>query len=694
MPEDYKTTVIDDPPKWQKIYNNAVEDIPETILEEIKKIDTRYELVSFIDQGASKQVYEVIDRMTERHVAIAHPIEGANEEDVENFYREGRLHSTLEHPNIVPVYDFGYINGRPFFTMKLISGFNLRDYLSNNKNLPMEERINIFIKICEAVSYSHSAGIIHCDLKPDNIRVSQYGEVQVCDWGLAKYIEAPEENKQKAPSSRKGYATIDGLIKGTPGYMSPEQARAENSLKDERSDIYSLGAIFFELLTYEAPFHGEVDEVLFKTVTADFKSPYEINPKIPEGLEAICLKAMELEKTDRYQAVSEILADIDAFRNHYTPSAEFSDPLKEIILFYRRNKTSVIISSVALIIIFVLAAYFISSLKIKENEAQLARLKAEETAEKLIEKQNESNELTRKLIPKQAEDLLAGILKHDYLYVQDLIARILSLEPEHKDALYYKALTHIAREEYNLALPILKKINSHYADDCEKLNKSGKLLTFLHRGSFWNRNPQFQLDHAILLQVYLNRPDLSIEEKLSCLQESLKRDNPNTSVLRWTADNGLQFDLSKNSGLWDVRSLKNFPLKSLDLSDTIVNDLWQLQGAEIEELNIANSKVVDLYPLISIQKLHTLNISALENIRNSQMLRKLGIKKLTVSDVSTFNAKLSGEFLDELIVLNSKIINSQHLETLPNLKKLTVSKGHLKNKNILREKGVEVIEMD
>jgi len=192
MDEDSKQTIIDDPNKWQQIYNNAVEDIPDTILDEIKKIDKRYNVIRFIDQGASKQIYEVSDRMTERNVAIAHPVEGASEEDIEKFYREGRLHSTLEHPNIVPVYDFGYIDKRPFFTMKLITGNNLRDHLIKNKALTLEERINIFIKICEAISYSHSNGIIHCDLKPDNIRVSQYGEVQVCDWGLAKHIDSPE----------------------------------------------------------------------------------------------------------------------------------------------------------------------------------------------------------------------------------------------------------------------------------------------------------------------------------------------------------------------------------------------------------------------------------------------------------------------------------------------------------------------
>ena len=695
MDEDSKQTIIDEPNKWQQIYNNAVDDTPESIFEEIKKIDKRYEVVRFIDQGASKQVFEVIDLMTERHVAIAHPVKCATDEDIEKFYQEGRLHSTLEHPNVVPVYDFGFMEDRPFFTMKLITGDHLRNYLIKNKDLNLEERINIFIKICEAISYSHSAGIIHCDLKPENIRVSQYGEVQVCDWGLAKYIDDPdEENNNQSPPRKGYYATMDGIIKGTPGYMSPEQASGENSLKDERSDIYSLGAIFYELLTYEAPFQGEMEEVLMKTVTADFKDPRDINPKIPEGLEAICLKAMELDKKDRYQTVSEILKDIDAFRNNYTPSAEFSDPLKEVILFCRRNKTSVIVSSIALLIIIALTAYFISSIKVKETEAQIARLKAEETAEKLKEEQQESNELTSRLIPKQAEDLKTAILKHEHFYVQDLIQRILLLEPGHKEALYYKALTHIAKEQYDPALLLLKSLKSHYVKTCEKLKKEGGLVNFLHRGSFWNRNPQYELDHALLLQVYLNRLDLSLDKKISCLKESLNRDNPNSTELRWRKDKGLHFDLSNNDGLWDIRALKNFSLTSLNISNTIVNDLWQLQGAEIIELNISYTKIMDLFPLMSIRNLKSLNISGLENTRNSHAIRKLKLKKLISSNRLNFNGKNMSNSMEEIEVLNSKILHAQNLETLPELKKITVSKRSLKNIEALRKKGVEVIEKD
>ena len=187
----------------------------------------------------------------------------------------------LQHPNIVPLYDIGLNeHGQPYFTMKLIQGRTLRDILEELKNgnekdlkdYSLPERIDIFLKICDALAYAHSRGIAHLDLKPDNITVSTYGDVVVCDWGLAAIIGKNEEIDQALTESldyySKRYYTLTGEIKGTPGYMSPEQAKGGNETKDERSDIYALGSILYELLCLDHALDGKNVK---ETIDQDFK---------------------------------------------------------------------------------------------------------------------------------------------------------------------------------------------------------------------------------------------------------------------------------------------------------------------------------------------------------------------------------------------------------------------------------------
>jgi serine/threonine protein kinase len=181
MSEENTKTVKDDAGKWMSIYQNAVSEVPESITEEIKTIQLRYETIRFVDAGASKEIFEVKDHMTARHVAMAHPLDNSSDKQIEKFFQEGRLHSSLEHPNIIPVYDYGIRNDRPFFTMKLIGGNNLKKHLNSHPELSIEERLDIFTGISNAVSYCHSIGVIHCDLKPENVQISNYGEVLVCD---------------------------------------------------------------------------------------------------------------------------------------------------------------------------------------------------------------------------------------------------------------------------------------------------------------------------------------------------------------------------------------------------------------------------------------------------------------------------------------------------------------------------------
>ena len=237
---------------------------------EFAALEERYEDGGCINEGGLKRILECRDLATGRIVAKAVLKKAADAAAVEQFLREGRITASLQHPNIVPVYDIG-LDGDllPYFTMKLIEGDSLREIVGklregnrgycNRYTLPV--LVDIFLKICDAVAYAHSRGILHLDLKPDNIRVGEFGGVLVCDWGLARKIDAEELEQESDGRHLEGIEdagfTLDGEIKGTPGYMAPEQASGSTEERSKRTDIYALGAILYALLAQRTTGAGD-----------------------------------------------------------------------------------------------------------------------------------------------------------------------------------------------------------------------------------------------------------------------------------------------------------------------------------------------------------------------------------------------------------------------------------------------------
>jgi serine/threonine protein kinase len=342
-------------------------------------VAAEYELVQEIARGGMGRIYFGEDLQLKRQVAIK--VSSLSEGGIDpRFAWEAEVLAQLAHPNIVPIYTIG-ADGRkrPFYAMKLVKGRTLQAILNDLKrgdlqtvrDFPLSRLLTIYRKVCDAMAFAHSKGFLHRDLKPENVMVGEFGEVLVMDWGLAKRICTVEERTGStavlAESPSDLGMTMEGDVMGTPQYMSPEQAEGMVAGLDERSDLYSLGGILYAILTLRPPIDGKsLDEVLTKVKSGGISamvtqrggkenvpddSPAANKRPIPRALQAVTLKAMALEREQRYASVQEFAADIEAYQNGFATEAEEAGALKLLLLFIRRNKA---VSSV--VALFVVAA--------------------------------------------------------------------------------------------------------------------------------------------------------------------------------------------------------------------------------------------------------------------------------------------------------------------------------------------------
>jgi eukaryotic-like serine/threonine-protein kinase len=261
----------------------------------------RYEILSTLGEGGMGAVYKARDREVDRVVAVKviRP-ELANQPEILNrFKQELILSRQVTHKNVVRIFDLGEAEGIKFITMEFVEGRDLRSLLRDGASVSLEQKVKIVIQVCRALEAAHAEGVVHRDLKPQNILVENTSRVVVMDFGIAH-------------SMQEAGATSTGMLLGTPLYMSPEQAKGEKV--DPRSDIYTLGIVFYEILTGKVPFESEtVVGLLLKRLQERPVPPVERNKEIPQALSDIVIKCLAVQKENRYQSAHEVERDLEGW---------------------------------------------------------------------------------------------------------------------------------------------------------------------------------------------------------------------------------------------------------------------------------------------------------------------------------------------------------------------------------------------
>ena len=325
-----------------------------------------YEIRGEIARGGMGVVYRArqisLDRMVAVKVLLASHF--VNDTFIKRFRREAEAAASLNHPNIVAIHEVGEHEGQPYFSMELVEGCNLAD-LTREKPLPAREAAQLLKTIAEAVQFAHGRGLLHRDLKPSNVVVDAFNAPHITDFGLAKRVDDAD-------------LTLTGQVLGTPNYMPPEQADPKRGPTTVGSDVYSLGAILYQLLTGRAPFMAETLTQTLRLVTDnDAVSPRLLSPSVPRDLETICARCLEKDPKRRYASAQELAEELGRFLNHEPIRARpISTPARVIRWCRRKPALASALTAGALLLLVIAIGSPIAIIRINAARDREAGLRA------------------------------------------------------------------------------------------------------------------------------------------------------------------------------------------------------------------------------------------------------------------------------------------------------------------------------
>jgi WD40 repeat protein len=318
----------------------------------------RFQLLELVGRGSFGTVYKAQDEQLDRVVAIKVPRAGSfgTHEEEQRFLGEARSAAQLNHPHIVPIHEVAYEGAMPFLVCEYVEGRTLKAVLAEGR-LGLREAAELTARVADALAYAHRHKVVHRDVNPRNILIDAAGQPHVTDFGLARRQEAST------------VVTLEGQILGTPAYMPPEQAAGEQSRVDGRSDVYSLGVVFYELLTGDLPFRGNLSVLLHQVLYDEPRPPRKLNDRLPRDLETICLKAMAKAPARRYATAGDLAADLRRYLAGVPILARPVGPGERLWRWCRRNP---LVASLMALVFGLLVAATVTALLWAVQRGQLA----------------------------------------------------------------------------------------------------------------------------------------------------------------------------------------------------------------------------------------------------------------------------------------------------------------------------------
>jgi len=669
----------------------------------------RYEITRQLAKGGMGEVYLAVDHQLHRHVAlkVMTPEVAANKDLADRFTQEALVLGRLDHPHIVPIHDLGKdTQERNYYAMKFVRGTTLKEVLhalrqgqaSVVERYPLPRLLDVYSKVCDAVAYAHSKGIIHRDLKPANIMIGEFGEVMVMDWGISKILNQPESSILPEESSNSKEGTRYGTIMGTPSFMAPEQAAGQLEAINERTDIYSLGAILYNILALRPPITGSstdaqvIERIQSGQITPPIVYNNDLNNvtvplhcpdhRIPEALSAVAMQALSKEQSNRYADVHSLQRDVAAFTAGYAPKAEKAGLFRQMRLTVRRHALLAAASSVIILLTLAFAshAYW--------NEHQQGKA------------------IARYVAAAPQCYVLAGKLMKRGLFSEalspaELSTQLVSDKPEYWVRL---ARVQLALHQPTAALRSIRhaeklghsdKFTEQAGEICQKLSDEyGPGTLPLHALGIvfhWQNRRGMSMD----ARHTLGRIEIEKSASWAAAQNAIKEIGLSGRVqrdqhgyLKINLASTKMRDLSPFSrlpiyslNLWqtqisNLEALRHMPLRQLSLAYTSITDLRPLKGRPLQSLTIAYSPVEDLTPLEGAPIMH-LHLSSTK-AHDLLPLKNMPLKTLHLDQTPITNLKpLAGLPIRELRLDGcEKLQDLTPLAQCTNLEVLILPRNH------------------
>jgi serine/threonine protein kinase len=668
------------------------------------KAGTRYVLAGEIARGGMGAVLRAVDCDIRREVAIKYLLNQTDRYRKARFVEEAQITGQLEHPNIVPIHELGIdAQQRLFFSMKMVKGRSLAQVLdalrqdprTAEKEFSSARLLTVFVNVCHALAYAHSRGVVHRDLKPANIMIGDFGEVYVMDWGLAKVVDpdAPPTTamapmaiavpvtasgpasgilgsssgisgpNSKVMTSRVKDAdlTQDGAVVGTPAYMPPEQAMGKVTAVDPRSDVYSLGAILYEMLTLQPPVNKEGGylAILMRVSQGEIMPPEQRAPqrvkagKVPRELAAVAMKALAKDPAARYPTVEALRQDIERFLEGRSVSAKDDSTWEVFKKLVRRNRA---VSAASVVFVLLLAVAFGFTLK---NYLAYVR------------EQKDKDARTRQAVPAFVRAARQAINERQF---DDALAQVnvaLDFDRNHAAAHLVKGQLLVVRKEYTSAQTELEEYLKDTPQDKDALRLASLCRkarpdepTLLAFAEAFNEQREFALADGVLggnLVEARGKLATLYRKRLDGIQPRLGES------LSMTSDGKFQLYVRQPTQLSDLAPLRGMALSTLHLERCEkIRDLEPLRGMRLTSLKLGGcSQVTDLAPLADMP-LTELELYNCNQLRDLVPLRGKKLTALTISE---------GERVPDLVPLRGMPLTRLGLFHMPQIRDLMPLQG-------------------